>query len=212
MLSAEVLLLFAAASAALSIAPGPDNIFVLTQSAIHGSRTGVLVTLGLCTGLIFHITMVILGIAAVLKTSIIAFTVLKIIGAAYLLYLAWQSFRAGSMKINETDGTIQNQIKSARALYLRGIFMNITNPKVAIFFLAFFPQFTNPAQGSVTVQVIILGVIFMLISLVVFVSIALLASQIGVWLKKSAKAQIYINRLAGTIFVFLACRLALSRQ
>jgi len=208
MIPTEILLFFIAASAALAIAPGPDNIFVLTQSAIHGRKAGILVTLGLCTGLIVHISAVALGVAAIFKTSTVAFTVLKAVGAAYLLHLAWQAFSAGDAQIAAAkDAPI-----SAKALYLRGILMNVTNPKVAIFFLAFLPQFTDPVRGAVSIQMIVLGAVFMMTAFTIFCGIAWAASRIGGWLQRSKRAQMGINRLAGTVFILLACRLALSTQ
>ncbi|MEC5398512.1 LysE family translocator [Uliginosibacterium sp. H1] len=208
MIPSDVLLLFVAASAALAVSPGPDNIFVLTQSAMHGRKAGLLVTLGLCSGLLAHIAAVALGVAALLQTSAIAFTALKIVGAAYLLYLAWQAFRAGATQsLSAAEASL-----SARSLYVRGIVMNVTNPKVAVFFLAFLPQFVDPARGAPSIQIITLGVVFMLTALVIFSGIAWGASRIGTWLRQSTRAQIAINRLAGTVFVLLACRLALSRQ
>jgi threonine/homoserine/homoserine lactone efflux protein len=208
MIPSDVLLLFVAASAALAVAPGPDNIFVLTQSAIHGRKAGIFVTLGLCTGLLVHIAAVALGVAAIFKTSAIAFTVLKVVGAAYLLYLAWQAFRAGNTKI----ATANEKPIGGKSLYARGILMNVTNPKVAIFFLAFLPQFADPSRGSIPAQIIALGAVFMATAFAIFSLISWAASQIGDWLKKSERAQIGINRLAGTVFVLLACRLALSKQ
>ncbi|HLU76509.1 MAG TPA: LysE family translocator [Burkholderiales bacterium] len=208
MIPADVLLLFVAASAALAIAPGPDNIYVLTQSAAYGKGTGILITLGLCTGLLFHIAAVALGMAAILKTSAVAFTVIKILGAAYLLYLAWQSFRAGSATIAASG----ERPLGARALYLRGILMNVSNPKVAIFFLAFLPQFADPARGAVSLQIVTLGLAFMVTAFVIFCGIAWAAGRIGEWLKGSKRVQIGIHRLTGVVFVLLACRLALSRH
>ena len=208
MIPFDVLLVFAGASVALAIAPGPDNIFVLTQSAMHGPRAGLLVTLGLCSGLFVHIAGVALGIAAIVRTSALAFTVLKLAGAAYLLYLGWQAFRGSSSALPESDGPTL----AAAALYRRGIIMNVTNPKVAIFFLAFLPQFVDPARGAVPMQIVVLGGVFMAAGLIVFSAIAWAAGRLGAWLRRSARAQQVINRLAGTIFVLLACRLLLSRQ
>lgn len=125
----ESMLTFVAVSALLSIAPGPDNIFVLTQSALYGKKSGVLVTLGLCTGLIFHTTAVALGVATIFQSSSLAFTLLKVAGAVYLAYLAWQAFRA-SAKNFETAGS---NLRSRGALYRRGIIMSTTNPKLSIF-------------------------------------------------------------------------------
>ncbi len=122
MIPFETLTLFFGASVMLALAPGPDNIFVLTQSAMNGRVAGLFVTLGLCTGLLFHTTAVALGVAAIFQTSEIAFTLLKFAGAGYLLYLAYKAFRAGSSKI---EG--ERAETSLKSLYLRGLIMNITN-------------------------------------------------------------------------------------
>ncbi|MCL1979676.1 MAG: LysE family translocator [Proteobacteria bacterium] len=208
MIPFDHLALFATASVALAIAPGPDNIFVLAQSALYGRRAGLLITLGLCTGLLVHISAVALGVAAILQKSVLAFNGLKMAGAGYLLYLAWQAFRAGGIEPDEQ----KNSPMGGWALYARGIVMNVTNPKVAIFFLAFLPQFADPAHGPVPLQIILLGAIFMASALMVFGCIAWAASQIGGWLKHSQRAQLMLNRVAGSVFVLLAGRLALSRQ
>jgi threonine/homoserine/homoserine lactone efflux protein len=209
MISPESLLAFGLTSVLLSLAPGPDNIFVLTQSALYGRKSGFLVTLGLSTGLLFHTAAVALGVAAIFQTSAMAFTLLKLAGAAYLLYLAWGAFRAGSEKI---DGDGNQPALPAATLYRRGIIMNITNPKVSIFFLAFLPQFVVPENGSVALQIFFLGAIFIVATLVVFNTIAILAAKLGDWLNRSPKAQIYLNRVAGTVFVGLAAKLLSSSQ
>ncbi len=208
MIAVETLILFFAASVALAFAPGPDNIFVLTQSALHGRKAGLLITLGLCTGLLVHTAAVSLGVAAIFQTSALAFNLLKIIGAMYLLYLAWQAFKAGATKIDNPE----TPAMSPRKLYLRGVIMNITNPKVAIFFLAFLPQFANPAVGSITSQMLVLGAVFIIAALLVFGAIAWSAGFLGEWLKGSANAQVIMNRVAGTVFAGLAIRLAISER
>jgi threonine/homoserine/homoserine lactone efflux protein len=208
MIPLETLTLFFAASVALGIAPGPDNIFVLTQSALHGRLAGVLVTLGLCTGLIAHTAAVSLGVAAVFRTSALAFTALKLVGAAYLVYLAWGAFRAGAAELASADAPAL----VGRQLYLRGVVMNITNPKVAIFFLAFLPQFANPEAGSLTVQMLLFGLVFIVATLLVFGAVAWTAGFLGEWLRGSARAQVVMNRIAGTVFLALAVRLAVSER
>ena len=208
MIPADVLVLFSAASAALAIAPGPDNLYVLSQSALHGQRTGLLITLGLCTGLTVHISAVALGVATLVMTSAVAFTVLKVFGAGYLLYLAWQAFRAGNSVIPESGGTRLGGLAS----YVRGVIMNISNPKVAIFFIAFLPQFADPSRGPVALQIVWLGAVFMATAILIFAAISIAAGRVGPWLKKSPRAQAAINRLTGTVFVLLALRLAISRQ
>ncbi|MCL2340652.1 MAG: LysE family translocator [Proteobacteria bacterium] len=208
MIPPDALLLFTAASAALAIAPGPDNIFVLAHSALYGRRAGLLITLGLCTGLLVHTSAVALGVAAILQKSAVAFNALKMAGACYLLYLAWQAFRAGA--IVSAGG--QSGPTGGWARYGRGILMNVTNPKVAIFFLAFLPQFADPARGSIPLQIALLGAVFIVCTLAVFGGIAWAAGSIGRWLKHSPRAQVVMHRAAGSIFVLLAGRLALSRQ
>ena len=208
MIPVETLVLFATASVALCIAPGPDNLFVLTQSGLYGRLAGFVVTLGLCTGLLVHTTAVAVGVAVVFQTSEFAFNALKLVGAGYLLYLAWQAFRAGASTVQGADG---GRISPHR-LYVRGVIMNITNPKVAIFFLAFLPQFADPAAGSVGLQIVLLGGIFIVATLLVFGAIAWGAGLIGGWLRQSPRAQRMMNRLAGLVFVALAVRLAITER
>jgi threonine/homoserine/homoserine lactone efflux protein len=208
MIPAESLLVFFAASALLALAPGPDNLFVLTLSALHGPRAGWLVTLGLCTGLVVHTLAVAAGIAAIFQASELAFTSLKIVGACYLLYLAWGAFRASAARLESNAETRLD----AGQLYRRGIVMNLTNPKVSIFFLAFLPQFADPARGSLSLQMVLLGGVFIAAALLVFGTIAALAGTLGAWLNQSTRAQVVMNRVAGTIFVALAIRLALTQR
>ena len=204
-MSPDTLALFLSASIALGISPGPDNLFVLAQSSQHGSRAGLLVTLGLCSGLIVHTSLVALGVAVIFQTSTVAFTVLKVIGAAYLIYLALQAFRSTALP----SGT---QTVSATRLYSRGIVMNVTNPKVAIFFLAFLPQFVEPEAGDVTLQITVLGALFIIATLLVFGAIALLAGSLSQRLFKSESAQKYLNYVAGFVFVGLAARLLIAER
>jgi len=208
MIPLESIVIFFAASVALALAPGPDNIYVLTQSAIQGRAAGLFVTLGLCTGLLVHTAAVSLGVAAIFAASAVAFNVLKIVGAAYLAYLAWQAFRAGATDLMQNRNTA---IRS-RHLYARGIIMNVTNPKVAIFFLAFLPQFADPSRGSLPLQMVFFGIIFIVAALLVFGSIAWFAGLLGERLGRSVRAQIILNRLAGTIFAALALRLATAER
>ena len=203
MIPIESLTTFVIASVLLALVPGPDNIFVLTQSSVNGHKAGLLVTLGLCTGLIVHTSAVALGITAVLKTSYVAFTVLKIAGAMYLLYLAWRAFHASSEEIN----TGQSREVAGIKYYLRGVIMNVTNPKVSIFFLAFLPQFADPSRGPVIQQIFFLGMIFILVTLLVFGGIALLAGAVGAWLANTPRAQTIMNRIAGAVFVAMALKL-----
>lgn len=208
MLSPDTLWLFLSTSLLLCIAPGPDNLFVLTQSMLRGVGSGLFVTLGLCTGLLVHTSAVALGVAVIFQQSLLAFTVLKFCGAAYLLYLAWGAFRANASGLRSANQ--KSADVSPLTLYRRGIVMNITNPKVSIFFLAFLPQFTNPAQGHLTVQLLQLGAIFIICTLCVFSLVSLLAGKLGVWFNQSPKAEVIMNRVAGSVFAALAIKLSLT--
>lgn len=192
----------------LALSPGPDNLFVLTQSALHGRTAGLMVTLGLCTGLVVHTTAVALGVAVVFQASAVAFTILKLSGAAYLLYLSVQAFRSSASVLKkDNDGQL-----SRFKLYRRGVIMNITNPKVSIFFLAFLPQFADPSKGSMAIQMIVLGNVFIFATVIVFGGIALMAGVLGEWLSTSPKAQIIMNRIAGVVFVGLAIKLIVTER
>ncbi len=205
MIPIDVLLLFFATAVLLALAPGPDNLFVLALAAQRGSGAGLLVTMGLCTGLLFHTSAVAFGLAAIFQASALAFTLLKFAGAAYLTYLAWQAFRAGTTQEKDVAvGTDRGR------LYRRGIIMNITNPKVSVFFLAFLPQFADPARGSLAVQLLVLGAVFIVAAILVFGAISFLAGALGNRFRQSDRAQKILNRLAGTIFATMALKLATS--
>lgn len=206
MVSTELLIAMFTTSFILALVPGPDNLFVLAQSAIEGRIAGMFLALGLQTGLLFHTAAVALGVSVILQTSLIAFTILKIFGIGYLLYLAWQAFKASSPNISDK----KNKKLGNFALYRRGIIMNIANPKISIFFLAFLPQFVDANKGHVTQQIIELSAAFILASIIVFCSIAYLAGAIGEILRQSDKAQNILNKIAGTVFIGLALKLAFT--
>ncbi|MDG6773924.1 LysE family translocator [Thiomicrorhabdus sp. ZW0627] len=203
MIPFELLSTFIVATVLIGLSPGPDNLYVLAQSAFHGRKAGIYLTAGLCSGLIVHTSLVALGVAAILKTSIVAFNVLKILGAAYLLYLAWMAFRASNTSLeNPPPKTL-----TPYQLYRRGILMNLSNPKVSIFFLAFLPQFTLPEHGSVGLQVFILGLITMFVTFILFASIALIADKLRAKLVQSPKIQKTLHQITGLVFVALAANL-----
>jgi len=208
MIPLDSLLVFFSASVLLALSPGPDNIFVLTQSAMRGAFAGFIITLGLCTGLLVHTSAVAFGVAAIFKTSALAFNVLKYIGAGYLLYMAWKAFRASPSVIDSAN----NIERSLSVLYRRGIIMNITNPKVSVFFLAFLPQFADPARGVLILQMFLLGLVFIIAALLVFGMVCILAGTIGERLRRSPRTQNIINRIAGLVLVGLALKLATSER
>ncbi len=203
MIPVESMIVFVVASVLLGIAPGPDNVFVFIQSCLHGKKAGMVIVLGLCTGLVVHTLAVALGVAVIFQTSVMAFTVLKVVGAVYLMYLAWQAFRATQSHFEHTRMLPQ----SMGVLYRRGIFMSTTNPKLSLFFLAFLPQFASPEYGRLMPQIFLLGGVFIVISLIVFSVIAVFAGSLGERLFRSPRAQMFLNRVAGTVFGLLAIKL-----
>lgn len=209
MLPFETLIAFFGIAVMLALTPGPDNIFVLMQSAIWGRKAGMIVVLGLCTGLLVHTTAVAIGLAAVFAGSPIAFTVLKLAGAAYLVYLAWQILRT---PVHADATKPQLEPLGPGALYRRGIIMNLSNPKVLLFFFAFLPQFTHPAAGRVGLQTAQLGAAFILAALLVFGAIAFFSGIFGQLLQRSVTARRWLNRLAGFVFLGLALRLATASR
>jgi threonine/homoserine/homoserine lactone efflux protein len=200
---------FFGAAALLALSPGPDNLFVLMQSAMRGRAAGLMVVLGLCTGLMVHTAAVALGLASLFATSALAFNLLKVVGALYLLWLARQAWTAPPAEASAGSGDSAPRL---RQLYGRGIVMNVTNPKVAIFCLAFLPQFVAADRGHVGQQVLALGALFMLATLLVFGAIALGAGTLRQWLLRSTQAQTTINRIAALVFAGLALRLALAQR
>lgn len=201
----DVLATFAVAVILLALAPGPDNLFVLTQSALNGAKSGLWVVLGLCSGLVFHSLAVAMGLAALLKASTFAFTLIKFAGVAYLLYLAYGALRA---PVQNMDQSVPK--RPPWSLYRRGLIMNITNPKVAIFFLAFFPQFTDPSYGPMLIQIATLGSVFVMATLLVFGAIALLAGGLSDRMAQTPAVQLWMNRIAGLVFIGLAAKIALG--
>ena len=201
-LSTETIIAFVTASVVLSLVPGPDNIFVMSHSALKGWRIGFYTTLGLCTGLIGHTVLIAIGVSVIFQTSAIAFNGLKIIGAFYLLYLAWLSVQNKELNLGGSDKDSTN-----RSYYFTGVIMNLTNPKVALFFLVFLPQFVNSSNDNVSIQIFLLGLLFILSALCVFTSIAYLASFLEDILKKSKTVNKNLNILAALIYFALAINL-----
>jgi len=208
MIDTHTMLAFFSTAIILALSPGPDNLFVMAQAAQNGRKAGVFVTFGLATGLVGHTVAVALGLAALVNSSAFAFTILKYIGAAYLIYLAWQAFRAGGSTAEKRE--VPHFSKGD--LYRRGIVMNLTNPKVSLFFMAFLPQFVDPAGGSVTMQFFLLGGLFILATILVFGAISMLAGGLGERYRNSPGAQSVVNRVAAALFVGLALKLVLTER
>lgn len=193
----ESILAFLAATALLAFSPGPDNIYVLTQSITNGSRAGLATTAGLISGCIVHTTLVAFGMSAVIATSPTLFLVIKIAGALYLLILAYKVYSSDAT-IALTEGAPK---KSSWSLYKQGVTMNLLNPKVTIFFLAFFPGFLWDSQGNTVLQFYILGILFMIESFIIFGGIALVAGTIADKLLRNQQIGTVLKWLQIVVFI-----------
>ena len=209
MIELSNLYMFIAASFLLCLAPGPDNIYVLTQGMTKSKKAAIVTTLGLTTGLIIHTSAAAFGISVIFQTSEIAFNIVKYVGAAYLLYIAYQAFKHRNEKL---DLSVQNSSAELKKLYFKGFIMNILNPKVSIFFLAFLPQFVNTASGNIPTQMIILGGVFMVLTVVVFSSIGIAGNLLSSKLLEKPNIVKYMNVLTSFVLVSLGIKLALSQR
>ena len=201
-------LLFLSTAFALNVAPGPDLLYILTKTVANGKRVGIASALGVCTGALFHVVAASIGLSAILVSSSLAFTIVKYIGAGYLLYLAYQSFRSVGTSLNVSQETRPKE--SAWAAFKQGVLVDILNPKVAIFFMAFLPQFIRDGHGSVPIQLMYLGLLVVAVAVFVEVLYVLAASKLTEKIRSSKKLSVWLDRTVGTVFVALGLKLAVS--
>lgn len=197
---------FLTASILLTLAPGPDILYLLTKSLADGAKSGIILACGLVSGIVFHTTLVMVGVAALIKSSATALLLLKIFGAAYLLFLAFGAFKAAraGKKLSLSRAGAKS---SLLALYKRGILMNVLNPKVLLFFLAFLPQFVD-LNGS-SLQILFLGVVFAAQALIIFSIVALFAGRVrNLILRKKNIGQI-LNFVEALVLALIAVGLIL---
>ncbi len=209
MIELSNLYMFIITSFLLCIAPGPDNIYVLTQGMTKSKKAAIITTLGLCTGLIIHTSAAAFGISMIFKTSQIAFDIVKYLGVIYLLYIAYQVYKHRNEPLNLNTKASKKDLK---ALYFKGFLMNILNPKVSIFFLAFLPQFVSVQNGNVPLQMIILGLIFMGLTIILFSLIGIAGNILSEKLLNNPKIVKYMNILTSFVLVSLGVKLALSQR
>jgi len=200
-LDTHILFSFIGATTLLAIFPGPDNIYVLIQSITNGVKYGIATVLGLISGCLIHTSLVAFGVSAIIKENQTILFSLKIFGASYLLYLAYKVFKSSSKISLSSQGAIK---KNTFQLYKQGFIMNVLNPKVSIFFLAFFPSFLFSQSMSTVYQFFILGFIFMAVSLVVFSLFAILAGFISNFLKQNSNMGSMLKWLQIIVFIGIA--------
>lgn len=198
----SLLIAFVLPSIACIIAPGPDNLSVVSYGISQGRRAGMLFGAGCATGCLLHTCWLCLGLSVLLAASVAAFTCLKIAGALYLFYLAFRAFRSGGL-IRLKDTGRPDTALSGMVYFRRGFLANALNPKVALFFLAFLPQFTRPGAWSIPAQFLTLGLLFTLLSLVIFTAIGAFSGVVGAFLKSHAHLGAWLDRLTGVVFAGL---------
>ena len=196
--------LFLIASALLTIAPGPDIVYVLTRGITQGRRAGFAAALGFATGVIFHTALAAFGIAALIRSSEFAFSIVRYAGAAYLIYLGIRTLMSGSAFQLGKDGSSI----ALWTVYQQSVIGNVLNPKVTLFFLSFLPQFINLNAGRVELQMVLLGALFMGQTVLSFGAIAFFSGAIGDRLRTNPAIANRLNAFAGVIFIALGLRVA----
>ncbi|WP_202081124.1 LysE family translocator [Caldalkalibacillus salinus] len=192
----------------LTVMPGPDILFVMAQSMSQNSKAGITTALGLCTGLVVHITAATVGISALIYQSAIAFAIVKYAGAAYLLFLAWQAFHE-----KETDVSFEQQEpKMSNKLFRKGVLMNLLNPKVSLFFLALLPQFVHHETGYVPVQMLLLGLLFLVQAFIVFSLVSIFSYKVKALLLNKPVIMGRINIVKGVLLAMIGLQIALSEK
>lgn len=200
-------LYFLGASIAITVAPGPDNLFVMTQGITRGRKPAIITALGMCSGLSIHTTAAAFGISALFYSSAIAFNAVKFTGSMYLLFLACRTLKDRTrIELASTDDL------PAAALFRRGFLMNVLNPKVAMFFLAFLPQFVPPYARHITLHILLLGLVFMVQAVVIFSLIGYFSGSIAKTLLSRPKIARYFDWLTAGVFTSLGIRLALTER
>jgi threonine/homoserine/homoserine lactone efflux protein len=199
---------FIGVSWALIIAPGPDMIYVITRGMAHGRRAGILSAIGVVCGILVHTTAAALGLTLIFQTSAFAFLLVKLIGATYLLYLGFKAWR------DKSTFRIQTSAASAKssALFWQGVLSNVLNPKIAIFFLAFLPQFVDKGSSHIAFQLVMLGSTFAFFGLCFLLAVGYSSGTIGRWLTQRPKSAQFFQRLAGGILISLGIRLAFTER
>ncbi|MCH4823420.1 LysE family translocator [Gramella lutea] len=192
---------FLTASILLTFSPGPDIIYVLVRSMAFGYKQGIVTALGLVSGILIHTSLVAFGISAIIKQSESIYLIIKILGGIYLLYLAYQVYKSDPEIAFTSEGIKQ---KSPGRLFRQGFVMNVLNPKVSIFFLAFFPGFLWDPEGNTVAQFYILGALFMLQALIIFSFVAVAAGKISKYIKSHPKSGFFMKWMQFIIFILIA--------
>lgn len=208
MLTPDQFLAFLAAAILLTLSPGPDNMMVLSIGVAKGRARGMAFGLGCAFGCLSHTLLAVVGVSALIAASPPAFTALKVCGG---LYLAWMGLNAIRSRGGARVGRAEGVADPARTLFFKGMLANAINPKVALFFLSFLPQFVAPERGDANLQTGLLGIVFTLQAAVLFGLLGFFSGAVGAWLGRRPAAGMWLDRIAGAIFIGLGLRLIVAR-
>ena len=203
-------LLFLSSAIAINIAPGPDMVYIISKTIAQGRKIGFASSLGVCAGALVHVFAAALGLSAILASSALAFSVVKYAGAAYLIYLGIKSLLSKGDTFDKVSR--KNSTSTPWEAFKQGALVDILNPKVAIFFMAFLPQFIRPGMGHTSVQIIWLGTLVILVAIVVEFLIVLMAAQATNFFRQNRTFSVWLDRVLGTVLIGLAVRLALTEN
>lgn len=201
---------FLTASILLTLAPGPDILYLLTKSLSDGAKAGIILACGLISGIVFHTTLVMLGVATFIKSSTTAMLLLKVFGAAYLLFLAFGAFQSARRKKQLGIRKEELGMKKPMALYKRGVLMNVLNPKVLLFFLAFLPQFVDLSKDGASLTILFLGVVFAAQALIIFTGVALFAGRVRKFILRKKNFGQTMNLIEAAVLTLIALTLILA--
>ena len=202
--------LFLSAAIAINITPGPDMIYILSRTIAQGRKIGIASSFGVCSGALVHIFAAAFGLSAILATSAMAFSVIKYVGAAYLVYLGIQALRSKGVSF---EIPVEKQVQSTFwTAFRQGALIDILNPKVAIFFMAFLPQFVRPELGHTSAQILILGFLVNLVGLLIESFLVLTAAQTTSFFRNNSHFSTLMDRVLGSVFIGLGIRLAFTKQ
>jgi threonine/homoserine/homoserine lactone efflux protein len=208
MLTPDQFLSFLAAALLITASPGPDNLMVLGVGMSRGRKQGMVFGLGCALGCLSHTVLAAAGVSAIIAASPLAFTALKVCGG---LYLVWLGINALRSKGGAKATAVKMPDESLGRLFMKGVFANAINPKVVLFFLSFLPQFVIAEHGAVSWQIAALGVTFTVQAAVLFGLLGFFSGAVGQWINGHARAGLWLDRIAGTIFVALGMRLIVAR-
>lgn len=203
-------LTFLAAAVLLNLSPGPDMAFIIGHTVKSGRQAGMTAMLGIWAGALCHVGFAVLGLSAILATSALAFSLVKYVGAAYLVWLGIQAWRSKGDNLN--FNAVDDKQQPLSKIFWQGLMIDLLNPKVAIFFLAFLPQFVEPGAGSPAAQFLLHGILIIVVAAAIEPPLILLGDRLARPLRENQKFRMWLDRSLGSLLILLGIKLAISER